>query len=413
MTPAELTDALRRALADLDEGAAQRRVEPRWRRPREDVGGDWSSGIALELASRLRRPARELADDLAARLVTAEGVADVRVTGPGFLTVVLEAPGLVVTRILDRGPEFLRGETAAGMRVTVSGAPPQVADLRGFRAVALADCLRRLLLAVGADVTTARDGAHARGLRITLEPPPSAAGGLPSGEIPVAPVSVAPPEAGDDVAAIVDRLGVDTLRVGSLRVPAAEVVRIPAEAWARRTEANPAFRLVHAHARASSQVRASSQARASAQVRARHGNGVSLPDGPFDPRMLTHPSDVALLGLLAETPGVVDRAARRLAPEVLVRHLDALAVCVTTWVGERGLTAVDLRSLTPPPPDAHPSAVLPSNAPPPDAPPSDATPPNAPEAPAELTARVRLAEASVVVLAAALDLLGVQAPERV
>jgi arginyl-tRNA synthetase len=46
--------------------------------------GDYASGIAMQLARPARRPPREIAELVAARLGTVTGVASVEVAGPGF-----------------------------------------------------------------------------------------------------------------------------------------------------------------------------------------------------------------------------------------------------------------------------------------------------------------------------------------
>ncbi|GAB47046.1 DALR anticodon-binding domain-containing protein [Mobilicoccus pelagius] len=433
MTPAELTDALRRVLADLGGGAAQRRVDPRWRRPRAEVGGDWSTGVALELAREAGRPAPVLAGEFARALTALEGVADARVTGPGFLTVTLATPHGVVEQIVADGPRWLHTAACAGRRIRVEGGAPLVADVREFRAAVLAESLHRLLAAAGATVTRDEAGANGPDLRLvtdrvdgsTLEGDAVASPRRPAPiEVPVAEVRVGPvrfirestnpPATGgspasagigtpvrgvdaagapgeDGSAALAEAamlVGADALRVGLLRVPAREGATVPLVGWSGRTEANPAFRLVHAHACA---VREARVARETALRPA--GPTLPHPGGPveFGTGVEERPGrDVApgrvekrvgscgaaasdadrdgpLLALLIDAPRVAGQAALMLAPELLLRHLDAVATEFAAVhpmsPGRRGTDA-----------------------------------------------RARLAEATAVVLRAGLDLLDVEVP---
>ena len=74
-------------------GAAD--VEPRLERPRDPAHGDLATNVALALASRLRRPPREIAESLAASMDrVAAGVSSVEVAGPGFLNFRLDSDAL-------------------------------------------------------------------------------------------------------------------------------------------------------------------------------------------------------------------------------------------------------------------------------------------------------------------------------
>ncbi|HIE32839.1 MAG TPA: arginine--tRNA ligase, partial [Thermodesulfobacteriaceae bacterium] len=78
------------------------KVEP----PREEAFGDYATNAALVLAGRLKRPPRELADELAGKLSTrADLFSKVEVAGPGFINFFV-APGYwqsVVKEVLSRG----------------------------------------------------------------------------------------------------------------------------------------------------------------------------------------------------------------------------------------------------------------------------------------------------------------------
>ncbi|UED84039.1 DALR anticodon-binding domain-containing protein [Streptomyces profundus] len=105
MTPAQLSHAVLRSVRGaVDSGELSVPVPERavLRRPPRHVdaraGGEspgtsevWSCGIALRLAGPAGKPAGEVARMLSARLERQPGVAAVRVTGGGFLTIALDA----------------------------------------------------------------------------------------------------------------------------------------------------------------------------------------------------------------------------------------------------------------------------------------------------------------------------------
>ncbi|MFD3684935.1 DALR anticodon-binding domain-containing protein [Nocardiopsis sp. NPDC058631] len=82
-------------------------------------------------------------------------------------------------------------------------------------------------------------------------------------------------------------------------------------AWARLTDANPAFRLRHAHAHAVTRGRWTAE-------------GAPPPTG-------CPAHTAAVRGLLFDGPGVLDTAARREEPHILVRYLEALASAYDEW----------------------------------------------------------------------------------
>ncbi len=161
MTPAELGAAVRSVVAaavsagELDvEVPAEVTVE----RPRVKEHGDYATSIALQLAKGAGRRPREVAELLAARLRTVEGVAEVDVAGPGFLNLRLaqDALGEVVRTVVRQGPAYGRGDAAAGQSVNlefVSANPTGPIHLGGVRWAAVGDALARLLEASGAKVT--------------------------------------------------------------------------------------------------------------------------------------------------------------------------------------------------------------------------------------------------------------------
>ncbi len=141
-----VTRALRRAAADLGAPGADFRLE----RPRDSSHGDLASNIALALASKLRRPPREIALALAAKLEGTAGVRAVEVAGPGFLNFRLEAAvvGGAVRTILRAGADYGRSDEGAGRRIMVefvSANPTGPLHLGHGRQAALGDAIASLL----------------------------------------------------------------------------------------------------------------------------------------------------------------------------------------------------------------------------------------------------------------------------
>src|SRR5689334_11112528 len=90
-TKAAVINALRGALARLAPEAAD--IEILIERPRDPAHGDFATNLAMQLAKRLKRKPRELAEALAAELRAALGdrVTSVDVAGAGFINLRLAA----------------------------------------------------------------------------------------------------------------------------------------------------------------------------------------------------------------------------------------------------------------------------------------------------------------------------------
>ena len=120
-------------------------------RPRDPTHGDVASNVAMTLAGTLRRPPREIAQEIQRRIpADTPGVASVEVAGPGFLNFRLttSAVGEVVGRILKEGKGFGRSETGADRGVMVefvSANPTGLLHLGHGRQAALGDAICSLL----------------------------------------------------------------------------------------------------------------------------------------------------------------------------------------------------------------------------------------------------------------------------
>ena len=165
---------------------------------------------------------------------------------------------------------------------------------------------------------------------------------------------------------LVDLIGVDAARYALSRYSIDSPIDIDLDLWAQQTNDNPVFYVQMAHARASSLQR--------------HANDLGVDRAAiedFDPTLLAEPQEGELLGALGEFPRVVTAAAQLREPHRIARYLEDLAATYHRFY------------------DA--CRVLPMGD----------------EAPTPTTvARLWLVEATRIVLANGLTLLGVSAPER-
>ena len=146
MLTARISDALREATAALGVHDARFRLD----RPRETGHGDLATNVAMALASRLRRPPREIAQELKDRLGGIDGVERIEIAGPGFLNFFLGAAavGDAVHRILAAADDYGRNDDGHGRCVMVefvSANPTGPLHLGHGRQAALGDAIARLL----------------------------------------------------------------------------------------------------------------------------------------------------------------------------------------------------------------------------------------------------------------------------
>ena len=126
-------------------------------RPKIREHGDWSSNVAMQLASRLATNPQQLANALVAELSKERGLAEVSVAGPGFLNFRLDsgAAAAVVAEIVASGGSWGIGSSLSGVRVNlefVSANPTGPLHLGGARWAAVGDSLARILQSQGAEV---------------------------------------------------------------------------------------------------------------------------------------------------------------------------------------------------------------------------------------------------------------------
>ena len=163
---------------------------------------------------------------------------------------------------------------------------------------------------------------------------------------------------------LVEAVGVDAARYALARSSVDSQIDVDLDLLVRRSNDNPVFYVQYAHARIAGVTRNAVEA------------GVRREDG-FDPALLDHETDAVLLAALAEFPRVVASAGELREPHRVARYLEELAGHFHRWYVETRVTPRADEQVT----DAH-------------------------------RARLWLNEATRIVLANGLALLGVGAPDR-
>ncbi|WP_026179238.1 ArgS-related anticodon-binding protein NrtL [Streptomyces hokutonensis] len=358
MTPVELSRTVLRAVRRaVDEGELSVVVPERASVTVPGAGGcgDYATNIALQLARPAGETPRRVAELLLPHLAGAQGVSGVEITGPGFLNISLgsTASTSLVAEILRRGPRYGFVDGPAGGDDTPSAPTAHLVRLHAPhepRALVVMDVVARLLRSQGADVRTSCEAGPPESVWATVLGVDAycAPQELSPSDIEVRPVPVPTP----DLAPLLT-LGRDAARWALLHPAAHDRPRVTADHLVQR-EANPLFRVRYAYAR----TRAVSRNAADLGFTAR----------PGDVRAEVTP-------LLADHPRVLSRAAAHRAPDLLARHLVAVADAALVLL----------------------PAVLPLG---------DEKPL------AAHRARLALAEAAGAVLAGGLSLLGIDAPEH-
>jgi arginyl-tRNA synthetase len=165
---------------------------------------------------------------------------------------------------------------------------------------------------------------------------------------------------------LVDLIGVDALRYTLSRYPADSPLTLDVAEITRQASENPVFYVQYAHARVASILRNAADL----------GLAPATPD-EFDPSLLVHEKEGELLRALAEFPRVVAAAAQLREPHRVARYLEDTAAAYHRFYDNCRVLPVGDEEANP----LH-------------------------------RARLLLVDATRVVLANGLDLLGVHAPER-
>ena len=120
---------------------------------------------------------------------------------------------------------------------------------------------------------------------------------------------------------LVEAVGVDAARYALTRSSTDSMIDIDLDLLTRHTNENPVYYVQYAHARTCNVARLAGE------------DGVHRVDG-FDPSLLTHDSEAALLAILGDFPRVVAQAARLREPHRVARYLEDLAGRFHKWYDE-------------------------------------------------------------------------------
>ena len=121
---------------------------------------------------------------------------------------------------------------------------------------------------------------------------------------------------------LVDAVGVDAARYSLARSSADQNIDLDLDLLARATNENPVYYVQYAHSRTAAVDRNAAD------------RGVARADG-FEPALLDHPSEAALVGRLTEFPRIVAQAAELREPHRVARYLEALAGDYHTWYQQK------------------------------------------------------------------------------
>jgi arginyl-tRNA synthetase len=162
---------------------------------------------------------------------------------------------------------------------------------------------------------------------------------------------------------LVDAIGVDAARYALARYSPDSTIDLDLDLWAQQSNDNPVYYVQYAHARLSSILR--------------NAEELGVARGDLRPELLDHERESALLGALGELPRIVATAAELREPHRIARYLEDLASTFHKFYDDCRVLPIGDEETT----DLH-------------------------------RARLWLVEATRVVIANGLGLLGVSAPER-
>jgi arginyl-tRNA synthetase len=124
-------------------------------RPKDPAHGDFATNVALRSAKAARQPPRELAEELAAKVVALDDVSSAEVAGPGFLNLRL-ADGFFLDALAEMGQGYGGGWAGTPERIQVelvSANPTGPIVVSAARNGAYGDCVARLLAFAGHEVS--------------------------------------------------------------------------------------------------------------------------------------------------------------------------------------------------------------------------------------------------------------------
>jgi arginyl-tRNA synthetase len=136
--------AIRAVFPDVDA------AEPDLQRPKNPEHGDFTTNVALQMAKRVGRKPRDVAEAIVAALAPASGIERAEIAGPGFVNFTLSKASRfgVVAYALRLGATFGRGEAGGERRIMVefvSANPTGPLHVGHGRQAALGDAISTLL----------------------------------------------------------------------------------------------------------------------------------------------------------------------------------------------------------------------------------------------------------------------------
>ena len=141
-------------MPELADAARELSIDGSIERTRDPSHGDFASNVAMRLAKPARRPPRELAEKIVARIGKSDDIEGIDVAGPGFINFRL-SPAVLhreIAAILDRGAEYGREALRTAPRILlefVSANPTGPLHVGHGRHAAFGATLGNLLEAAG------------------------------------------------------------------------------------------------------------------------------------------------------------------------------------------------------------------------------------------------------------------------
>lgn len=295
--------------------------------------GQYAASVALTLGP----DPRATAAILAAGLAPEPWIAQVEVTGPGYLTVTVtpEALAAVADHVTAAGPACVTSDALAGAIVPAAppGDPLTASTWEAARAALAAQLAARLAAAAGATVAKPAESERKRPPLPAPTAPAPGASRARSEDFPAEPDARARAQ-GTNIAAAVAFAGRDAVTFTLARAVPGQPLEVPPEVIARHVSGNPAYAVRYAHARAACGLRwaaASAGERNSSPVTSvppgRSGTLAVSAVGPGhrDTGGAFPRETAVLLDALAWLPERVAAAARRGRPDEFARYLEDLA----------------------------------------------------------------------------------------
>ncbi len=162
MTPADLSDAIVRILAQLvaEEKLVAAEIPDSVviERPKSREHGDWATNVAMQLSARFDLKPRQFAELLGTELMKVGAISKVDIAGPGFINITLSAAaaGELAKAIVEAGSAFGTSKELSGVKMNlefVSANPTGPIHIGGTRWAAVGDSLARVFESQGAEVT--------------------------------------------------------------------------------------------------------------------------------------------------------------------------------------------------------------------------------------------------------------------